>query len=193
MRNRTATTTRAAGHAVHLRSRGRRSYTANDNESLRLELQEAIVTIRHWYSLLIQTAGFMITADVVLISYGFAQKLAGILLLASALPIGIFFIYSIVGGAMVTPLVILVQRIERKLLVGEDSLGATFKSSLGRLIGADLSDTEHARDEKVRKPSPISSRWQWLWSPVPMMLYMATATQLGIFVLALAVFHYRFM
>ena len=60
---------------------------APDNESLRLELQQAILTVRQWSSLLIQMAGFITTADVVLISYGFAQKLAGVLLLASALPI----------------------------------------------------------------------------------------------------------
>jgi len=83
-----------------------------DNESLRLELQEAIVTIRHWSSTLVQTTGFIATANVVLLSYGFAQKLAGIILLASALPIGILLIFRIVVLAT-TPFVSLVLRIER--------------------------------------------------------------------------------
>lgn len=50
---------------------------APDEESLRLELQEAIAMVRHLTSLVTQAGGFITTADVVLISYGFAQKLAG--------------------------------------------------------------------------------------------------------------------
>jgi len=148
--------------------------SSKDNESLRLELQEAIVSIRHWFSLLIQTAGFITTADVVLISYGFAQKLAGILLLASVLPMGIFFINVIIGD-LVNTLLDLVVRIERKLLIREDSLGAALVSSIGKLT------------------FPSRSRSYWLRSPVPFMLYVATAIQIVLFVLALTVFHYRFM
>jgi hypothetical protein len=43
---------------------------------------------------------FFVAADAVLISYGFAQKLAGILLVASALPIGILFIFLIVWSVI---------------------------------------------------------------------------------------------
>jgi hypothetical protein len=59
---------------------------APDNESLRIELQEALVTYRHWVSQLTQAAGFFTTADVVLAGYGFSQRLAIILLAASAFP-----------------------------------------------------------------------------------------------------------
>ena len=66
---------------------------APDNESLRLELQEAIVTYRHWVSQLTQVTGIIATADVVLLSYGFSQRLAVILLAASTGPIVILLIF----------------------------------------------------------------------------------------------------
>lgn len=52
---------------------------APDNESVRLELQEAIATLRHWTSQVTQAAGFIATGDILLLSYGFSQKLAAIL------------------------------------------------------------------------------------------------------------------
>jgi hypothetical protein len=47
---------------------------SSEDEALRLELQEAIVSFRHWTSQMTQAAGFIVTADVVLISYGFSQS-----------------------------------------------------------------------------------------------------------------------
>lgn len=165
---------------------------APDNESLRLELQEAVVTVRHWSSNLIQTSGFVTTGDVVLISYGFAQKLAGILLVASTLPMGLLLIFLIVGS-MVSPLVSLVLRIERSLLIQKDSLGATLARTNLRPSGFAFGDIEKLDDEKVRELNLSGSRWRWLSRPVPIILYTATAIQLGLFILALTVFHYRFM
>jgi len=43
---------------------------APDNESLRIELQQALETYRHWISQLTQASGFFITADVALASFG---------------------------------------------------------------------------------------------------------------------------
>ena len=65
---------------------------APDNESLRLELQEAIITVRHWTSQLTQMAGFVATGDILLISYEFSQKVAAILLFASSFPMVILLI-----------------------------------------------------------------------------------------------------
>jgi hypothetical protein len=163
-----------------------------DPESLRLELQEAIITVRHWSSNLIQTTGFIVTANAVLISYGFAQKLAGILLLASALPMGLLLIFLVIGS-MVSPLVSLVLKIERSLLIQEDSLGAALARTNLRPSGFIFGDIEKLDDEKVRELNLSGSRWHWLWRPVPIFLYTATAVQLCLFVLALTVFHYQFM
>jgi hypothetical protein len=165
---------------------------APDNESLRLELQEAILTVRQWSSLLIQMAGFITTADVVLISYGFAQRLAGILLLASTLPIILLCILFRVI-AMLSPLASLVLRIERRLLIRKDSLGATFAYASIQPSGIVFGDIEKLDDDKVRELNLSHSTWQWLRRPIPIIICVATAVQLGLFVLALVVFHYRFM
>jgi hypothetical protein len=165
---------------------------APDNESLRLELQQAILTVRQWSSLLIQMAGFITTADVVLISYGFAQKLAGVLLLASALPIILLRVLLRIISIL-SPLAGLVLRIERRLLIREDSLGATFAYASLQPSGITSGDIEKLDDDKVHELNLSISTWQWLRRPIPRILCVATATQLGLFVLALTVFHYRFM
>jgi hypothetical protein len=163
-----------------------------DDESLRLELQEAIVTIRHWSSSLIQVTGFIIAADAVLVSYGFAQKLAGIILLASFLPVALLLIDLMVRD-MISALVSLVLRIERRLLIRKDSLGATLVHRYLRSSNIAFGHIEDLEDEKVRELDPSSSRWRWLRRPIPIILYTATAAQLGLFVLALTVFHHPFM
>ena len=85
-----------------------------DNESLRLELQEALVTYRHWVTQLTQVTGFAVAADVVLISYAFSQRLAGILLLASAVPI-LILVMDVVVGSIACRLVDLVLRNRKKI------------------------------------------------------------------------------
>jgi hypothetical protein len=166
---------------------------APDNESLRLELQEAIAMVRHSTSLITQAAGFITTADVVLISYGFAQKLAGIILLATVFPISLLVI-SIVTRSWTLPLISLILRLERKLLVREDSLGATFAAHPAlRPIGFTYGDIEKLDDEKVRELNLRLSKWRWLGRPVPIILYTVIASQLGLFVVAISVFHHRFM
>ena len=136
------------------------------NESLRMELQEALVTYRQWASQLTQVASFFVAADVVLVSYGFSQRLAAILLVASIVPMLILVMYMVIGSVN-RPLVNLVLRIESKLLIQEDSLGAILAQTW--------------------------LKWESLWSTVPITLYTATAVQVGLFVLSLTVFHYPFM
>jgi hypothetical protein len=98
-----------------------------DDESLRLELQEALATYRHWIAQLTQVVGFAVAADVVLVSYAFSQRLAGILLLASTVPILILVMYMVVGS-IACPLVDLVLRIERNLLAPLTRTAARYSS-----------------------------------------------------------------
>jgi hypothetical protein len=163
---------------------------APDNESLRLELQEAIVTYRHWVSQLTQVAGFLVAADAILLSYGFSQRLAAILLVASGGPI-VILIMQMVVGSIASPLIYLVLRIERKLLIRTDSLGVTFVRTFFRSVTpAPSSRIEDLSDEEI---SHLNLEWASLWSPIPIILSAATVVQLGLFVLSLTVFHYRFM
>jgi hypothetical protein len=163
---------------------------APDNESLRIELQEALVTYRHWVSQLTQVVGFLVAADVVLISYGFAQRIAVILLVASGAPTLILIQYMVVGS-IASPLINLVLRIERRLLIRKDSLGATYVHTYFRSMRPALgSRIEDLNDEEVRQ---LNLKWASLWSPLPIVLYASTVVQVGLFVLGLTVFHYRFM
>lgn len=163
-----------------------------DSESLRLELQEAIVTFRHRTSQLIQMAGFIATGDVLLISYGFSQKLAAILLLASVFPVVILLLYLLLGSANIS-LINLMLKIERKLLIREDSLAAMFlQDHLDSVARTDRA-IEELSDEEVRRLNLSLSRRKWIRTPVPIVLYAATIAQVGIFVLSLTVFDYRFM
>ena len=166
---------------------------APDNESLRLELQEAIVSYRQWASQLTQIAGFTATGDVLLISYGFSQKLAAILLFASAFPVVILAMYLFIGSINI-PLIGLMLRIERKLLIREDaSLGAMFLRDQQRSVAPAVGAIEELSDEEMHRLNLSLSRRKWIWTPVPVILYIATIAQVGIFVLSLTVFDYRFM
>ena len=131
-----------------------------------------------------------VAADVVLISYAFSQRLAGILLLASAVPILILVMYMVVGS-IACPLVGLVLRIERRLLIREDSLGATYVHTYFRSMASVLSGRiEDLDDEEVRH---LPLKWDSLRSPIPLILYVSTLGGIVIFVLCLTVFHYRFI
>ena len=163
---------------------------APDNESLRLELQEAIVTYRHWVSQLTQVAGIVGTANVVLLSYGFSQRLAAILLAASTMPIFLLLLYFLVGSRL-APLITLILRFERALLIRKVSIGATYVRSYSRSVPHALSGRiEDLDDEEVRH---LNLNWDSPWGPIPIILYASSALQVGLFVLSLTVFHYRFM
>src|SRR5262249_3947207 len=78
----------AAAGILATRSRGRyhqavpdQEASAPDRDALRIELQEALGSVRHWQMVGVQAAGFIVAANVVLIGYGFAQKQAGMFLL----------------------------------------------------------------------------------------------------------------
>jgi hypothetical protein len=166
---------------------------APDSESLRLELQEAIVTFRHWIAQITQVAGFLVAGDVILLSYGFSQKVAAILLLASVAPMIILVMYLIILS-VAGPLVGLILRLERKLLIREDSLGTTYLRSHMRSIAATLGDIENLNDEQIRSLNLSTVKGHLGRKKlIPIILCTATIAQVGLFVLSLTVYHYRFL
>lgn len=161
-----------------------------DNEALQLELQEALVSYRHFSSQFTQATGFLVTANVALVSYGFSQRFAAILLMASIMPLVVLVYFTIIGS-IIGPLIDLMLRIERKLLIREDSIGAIVaRTNLGKMIPAVHGRIEDLADEEVRR---IKFTWGSLWSKISIALYALTAGQIALFVLSLTVFHYRFM
>ena len=102
-------------------------------------------------------AGFIATGDVLLISYGFSQKLAAILLLASVFPVVILLLYLLLGSANIS-LINLMLKIERKLLIREDSLAAMFlQDHLDSVARTDRA-IEELSDEEVRRLNLSLSR-----------------------------------
>jgi len=162
-----------------------------DAESLRLELQEAMVTFRHWTSQTTQAAGFIATADVVLLTYGFTQKKAIVLLLASALPIIVLQIYVQTLNAAAS-LIRFALNVERKLLIREDSLAATYVRLHLRPLASKLAVIENINDKDLRNLD-LNLSWRWFRKRVPTTLCAASIAQLGLFVFSLVALNYRFM
>ena len=71
---------------------------APDDESLRLELQEALVTYRQWASQFIQATGILIAADVALVSYAVSLRIAVIILVGTVLPIAMVITWMITAS-----------------------------------------------------------------------------------------------
>lgn len=163
---------------------------APDNESLRIELQEALVTYRQLTSQFTQAVGIFTAADVALVSYAFSQRIAVILLVASAFPILMQVSYMTVASIS-GPLINLVLKIERLLQIRKDSLGATLaRTAPAKMIPAVGSHVEDLNDEEVRD---LNLKWESRWSVIPMMLYPGIVIHVVLFVLSLTVFHYRFL
>jgi hypothetical protein len=162
----------------------------SDDESLRLELQEALVTYRQYISQTNQLTGFFIAADVALVSYAFSQRVAVILLVGSAFPL-LMLVSYIVTTPIVSALNSLVLRIERRLRIRKDSLGATVARTVpARMIPAVGSHIEDLNDEEVRH---LNLSWEWRLGVLPIIFYVGTVIHIVLFVLSLTVFHYRFM
>jgi hypothetical protein len=163
---------------------------AHDNESLRIELQEALVTYRQYVSQWVQGIGIFTAADVALVSYAFSQRIAVILLVASAFPMLMLVSYMITVS-VAGPLINLVLRIERRLRIRKDSLGAILaRPALAKTIPAAGSHIEDLSDEEVHH---LNLRWELRWGVLPIIYYAGTAIHIVLFVLSLTVFHYRFM
>jgi hypothetical protein len=163
---------------------------APDDESLRVELQETLVTYRQYTSNFAQTAGILIAADVALVSYAFTQRIAVILLVGSAFPIYILVSATIVAS-IVGPLNDLVLRIERRLRIRKDSLGATLaRTAPAKMIPVAGSHIEDLSDEEVRH---LNLKWELRWSVISIQAYTGIVIQIVLFVLSLTVFHYRFL
>jgi len=163
---------------------------APDDESLRIELQEALVTYRQYVSQFVQVAGILTAADVALVSYGFSQRIAVILLLASTFSIFNLVIWMITVS-IAGPLINLVLSIERRLRIRKDSLGATLaRTAPAKMIPAVGSHIEDLNDEEVRH---LNLKWESRSGVIPILFYATTAIHIVLFVLSLTVFHYRFM
>ena len=156
-----------------------------DRDALRVELQEALGSVRHWQMLGIQAAGFIVAGVVVLIGYGFAQKQAGIFLLGSPLPVILLALY-ISGLSAATNQVVLSIRIEDELHIRETlSLAREYARNYLRLAEPQLEVVS------AKRPRDRYFNHKWFLGPVAILLYAAGLGQLGLFVLGLVLYNYR--
>jgi hypothetical protein len=161
-----------------------------DAESLRLELQEALATFRSWTTQATQAFGVLFTGDALLITYGFSQRLAAILFLASGLPVGVLLLY-LQAMSTTAPLVTFALRIERRLSIKE-SLAAVYARSHLRPFAIAM-NIDSLSDDELRGLDIDISWSSWTRKRIPKLLYLTTLIQVGLAVLSMTVYHYRFM
>jgi hypothetical protein len=160
-------------------------------ESLRLELQEAITTFRHQAALLIQALGVIITADSVLLVYGFAQKKSGIFLVASLMPIAVFILYfAIISGLI--PIAYVIIRLEQRLSLPEEAGMTMWIRSRRDLPFRRIGQIEKLDDPKTRE-SALATPLYLFGDPKALLLFGAFVVQFVIFLISIIVYHYRFM
>jgi hypothetical protein len=163
-----------------------------DAESRRLELQEAIVFIRHQTMLGAQAAGVVLTANTLLLAYGFAERVAGILLIASTMPLLVqgTKIFLVEGSLPFFYTALVLERelaLDTAPLIGTLALKAL--KPVTSILGddCDVSGTA-ARDAVLGIPLRA-----WLRGRLSMTYYCCSAAQLLLFIVSIAVYHYRFM
>jgi hypothetical protein len=162
-----------------------------DAEALRLELQEALETLRSQAALLIQAFGVIITADSVLLAYGFAQKESAILLVASLMPIAVFIVYFAITSGLI-PVSYVVLGIEHRLQLDGALMGTWLRKrrDLPFRRVADLTELAEPglRDDLLGPP------WYLLkGDPKGLFLSGAFLVQFALFWVSMAVYHYHFM
>ena len=163
-----------------------------DGESLRLELQEAITTFRHQTSSLTQVTGFIAAADSVLIAYGFSQKVSGILLVASVLPvIAIVSYVEILHSTL--PLIYVAITLEQKLQLRDAPLATLYLQTYARDVFGHLDKDIDMTDQGVRESILSFPRHMWLTNRPVYILCAIFIAQVGLFLVSLLIYHYRFM
>lgn len=154
-------------------------------ESLRLELQEALITYRHHTSLVTQAFGFVVAADSALLAYGFTQKDAAVFLIASFMPIIMLVAFvEIMSRAFAASYAAI--RLEQKLSLRSENFAGLYFQMPDVSLFSDLSGMEIAKVHGYLR-SYLSKT---LHSKI---LFCVFLIQFFLFVISVAIYHYRFM
>jgi hypothetical protein len=134
----------------------------------------------------IQTAGFIIAANIVVIGYGFTQKHAGMFLFASTLPL-VLLVVHIAGLSSSTNQIALAIRSEDELHIREaQSLARIYAENYLRSAGPQLEAAI------ARGPRGRTLILKWFITPGAIVLYAASLGQVGLFALFLVHYNYQF-
>ena len=135
----------------------------------------------------VQAAGFIVAADIVLIGYGFAQKHAGMFLLASMLPV-ILLAVHIIGISSSTNQIALAIQIEDEFHIREtQSLARIYARNYLRSAGPQLEAVI------AQGPRDRTLSLKWFITLEAIVLYAASLGQVGLFALFFVRYNYRFI
>jgi hypothetical protein len=160
-----------------------------DNEALRMELQEAIVTFREQITLLVQIAGFLVAADAALLGYGFAQGQSVILLIASFIP-AILVVIAMIFVNATLPVIYVAMTLEQELGLRKAPLATIFAMRMFLGISPEAVNLNEAnlRDSIISAPSTRLLKMRAAY-----IMYGITALQIALFLIATFVAHFRFV
>ena len=168
------------------------SQGSSDAESRRLELKEAITAFHSQLAMLVQSIGIVITADVLLLAYGFTQKLSAILLLASLLPIAMLIMFLETMTVLV-PITYVAIKLERSLSLQEAPFIETYAQSQQGLFPTLFDGAKNVDALKAQGFAPKIPLQSLLKDRKTALLVAAFTAQLCIFVISVTVYHYRFL
>jgi hypothetical protein len=139
-----------------------------------------------------QAAGVVLTANTLLLAYGFAERVAGILLIASAMPLLVQGVRIVLMEASL-PFVYTALVLERELELDSAPLMGTFALKALKPVTTILGDDCDVSDAAARDAVLGIPLRAWLRGRVSMTYYCGSAAQLLLFIVSMAVYHYRFM
>ena len=161
-------------------------------ESLRLELQEALTTLRHLTTLITQVAAFVATADSLLLAYGFSQKIGGIFLIAATMPVIMLISFSVIANT-VRPIIYVTLTLERELHLHDTTLGVLYAKFHVPNILPSFDKLSNSRESGIPKSILSFPARNWLASGPAYVIYAIFTVQIGLFLVSLRVYHFRFM
>ena len=139
-----------------------------------------------------QGIGFIVTADSVLLAYGFSQRESGILLVASLMPVlGLFVFFHF--QRVSTPVVYVAIALERRLRLDDVPLIEIHARKGFKQVYALVANAKDVADESVRDSILALSYRDWISLPIALMLYCIFVAQLILFIVSIVAYSYRFM
>lgn len=166
-----------------------------DDETIRAQMQHGYEALRSLAALAIQTCGFLIAANSVLLGYGLSQRHAGFLLVASVFPLLVMLLAAIIVMHGF-PMVYVALRAERHLAPDADTLCSTYLAlrapRLLHRLNAILDAGDPDPVPNVRRLVSARNVFDFR-SPGMLILGFAWLSQLALFVVALWFFDYRLL
>jgi hypothetical protein len=162
---------------------------ADDRETLRIQMQQSIETIRHLTSLFVQAIGFFTASNVLLLGYGLTQRKSGAILVAALMPLAVLSAQAIIYRNAV-PIGYVALRCERKLTPGEVTLAITYlRTQYNSLYVRLISIME--MEPEAQLTALRTTRMPFLRSSFNLWYFSGAIAQLVVFVLAQTVFNYH--